>query len=71
VRPRPSVRETIIGLAPINLGRAARPMHLRDEHLRDRLPELAAALADVITNRCLRVIDAMLITGRRLIRFAV
>ena len=36
-------------------------MDLRHEHLTDRQPKLATALADVITNRRLRDLDAVLI----------
>jgi hypothetical protein len=61
VHPGPSADEIDVGLAPVHLGRPRGRVHLRDEHLADRQAELAAALADVITNRRLRDIDTVLV----------
>ncbi len=54
-------RELDLGLAPIDLGRPARRVHLRHEHLRDGQAELAAALAHMIADRRLGDVGAVLV----------
>ena len=61
VHPGPRAREVDLGLAPVNLRRAGRRVDLRHEHLTDHQPELAAALADVITDRRLRDLNPVLV----------
>ncbi|MEJ7786756.1 MAG: hypothetical protein WKF96_18290, partial [Solirubrobacteraceae bacterium] len=61
VHPRPRAGQLDVGLTPIDLRGHAGRMDLRDEHLATRVAELPAPPADVVTDRPLGDIDAVLI----------
>ena len=61
MHPRPRAGQIDLRLAPVDLSRHRRRVHLRDEHLARGVTELAPALADIVTDRRLGDLGAVLV----------